>query len=74
MDRFGGALSSLGAVLVTVIVKFCVTEAGRGSETVIDMVYIPVYVIDIDLTNNVNAEGSVNIPLGIFTVAPPFRE
>jgi acetamidase/formamidase len=38
------------------------------------MVYIPVYVMDVDVTKIVNAEVSVNIPLGIFTADPPFRE
>ena len=42
--------------------------------TVNDMVYTPVYVIDVDVTSIVNAEGTVNIPLGMFTAAYPLRE
>ena len=30
--------------------------------------------MDVDVTNNVNAEGNVKIPLGIFTAVSPFRE
>jgi hypothetical protein len=74
MDALGGALRSLGAALVTVTVKVWVTEAGRGSETVNVMVYTPVSAMEVDVTYIVKAEGIVNIPLGIVTAAPPFKE
>ena len=59
MDGLGGVLRSLGAALVTVTVKVYVTEAGRGSDTVNNMVYTPVSAMDVDATNIVNAEGTV---------------
>ena len=70
----GGGLATLGAVLVTITLNVCVKVARRGSETVNDMVYTPVYVMEFDVTSIVNAEGTVNIPLGIFTAAYPLRE
>jgi hypothetical protein len=38
------------------------------------MVYTPVYAMEVDVTSMVNAEGTVNIPLGMFTAAYPLRE
>jgi hypothetical protein len=51
-----------------------VTEAGSGSDTINEILYTPVYAIDVEATPIMNGEGTVNIPLGIFTAAPPFRE
>ncbi len=65
---------AVGAVLVMVRVKELVKVAGRGSETVSVMVYVPVSPMEVEATLMVKELGIVKIPAGKATAAPPLNE